>query len=182
MVQEITISKGSKLALITAYAQGYYSGKEVYGEMFLPLEIYNKYRCELSRLEIYVYEIDGKHSCTECNIETYIDNVENFFEAQENKIRDISEDVLNDFIHQIEKDNNDNEEILQSLKKLKIHIFSLNNLLQSYRKLGESKTHTFTKDCEIDGINIKQGTQISWKDNFVYPDELKITFGKSVNQ
>lgn len=78
-----TFNNNTKLAKVNAYATGYYSQAETSGHIYLPVEIYEKYKRTIDKTSIYVSELDGKHSQTEADIEVQIDTLENFVNDRE---------------------------------------------------------------------------------------------------
>ncbi len=58
-----------EFVIISAYAQGYYSGKTYTEEIPVSREFFNKYEDKLRNMSLYIGELDGKHSEVECNID-----------------------------------------------------------------------------------------------------------------
>lgn len=60
--------KAENLVLISAFAEGYYSGSTREEYLLCPLDFYNENKEKLKDLSVSYYELDGKHSETDADI------------------------------------------------------------------------------------------------------------------
>lgn len=67
-MEEICMSDG-KFTIITAFAEGYYSGQTYLENVVMTNEFYEKNKEVLDEISLYIGELDGKHSEVECYIE-----------------------------------------------------------------------------------------------------------------
>lgn len=71
-------NKDSKFAKIEAYAQGYYSNSEAYGEVYIPVELYEKYKESIDNMLISAGELDGKHSEVDAHVKVKVKTLAEF--------------------------------------------------------------------------------------------------------
>lgn len=63
------ITKNTKIVMITAYGEAYYSGSVAYGRFYMPLDAYEKYQENIDEVRVFAFELDGKHSEMELDID-----------------------------------------------------------------------------------------------------------------
>lgn len=162
-------NKDSEVIIISAYAQGYYSGSEAYGEAYIPYDFYLEYKGEIEAMSVYVNELDGKHSESECDIE---------FE------RDIIEKIITDKVDYDEYEQDVSDMILEYMFEdmeisdtVKIAIEEFNTKLTNtvFNRYEDKKLIT-DKNIEISNVLIPEGTLLSFQieDKEAVPKDWKV--------
>lgn len=151
-------NKESKFAKVEAYGLGKYSGSEVLGGCYIPLNLYLENKDKIDNVELVIYELDGKYSETYCDMSVEILTLEEIikYEGKYHKAQNVDESLY--------------ERVLDVIKDSDIIEYafaSFNNLSQLNDKIKEllktsTKTITLTKDTVIEGVTISKGTLLEY--------------------
>lgn len=120
-----TITKDMVVAKLEGYAQGDYSNSEAYGEIFIPIDIYEQNKEIIDGVDIIVYELDGKNSEIHGQVQVIINTLENFL-INTNIKRDYSDEYEVDLTDELYcKIEDIDEEDMSAIYKLNTEIISL---------------------------------------------------------
>ena len=147
-------NKDTDVVKIEAYAMGYYSESEAYGEVYVPKAIYDNNKSELDSFEFSVSELDGKHSYSECGITITEGTIANFVDnACQSYNKDISESLAYSVIEIIGQNSEDCS--VNQLQKLTAEIQNISKIKNRYILLKE--------DVTIEGILIPKDTLLEYE-------------------
>lgn len=152
------ITKDTVVAKLEGYAQGCYSNSEAYGEIFIPIEIYEQNKELVDGADIIVYELDGKHSETHGQAQVIINTLENFLINTEIK-RNYSDEYEVDLTEQLYYEIEDiDEEDMSAVYKLNTEIISLAEGINE-----EKETELIlSEDTKINDIEFPKGTIVKF--------------------
>ena len=151
-------TKNTKVIEVEAYAEGYYSGAEAYGVVYVPKEFYEKHKSTIDGLEFGIYELDGKHSYTECDLsiteQTIGEFVKRKSEVVDNRLAEnIIDNIINDELEYVERE--------ALAKTIEIIEDLTEKILELYKT--ETKSIVLKEDTVIMNVEIPKGTLIKYE-------------------
>lgn len=139
-----------EFVIISACAEGYYSGQTYTEEVPVSREFFNKYEDKLRNMSLYIGELDGKHSEVECDID--------FEFLEEGEFKDLIQDSDNlywEILQPIEEDDiNRFKEDINKYNAAKIQFEKQSPTIKITVELKEYQKEGFMKYCTNNGINI----------------------------
>ena len=156
-------NKNTKLTKITAYATGYYSGAEAYGEIYMPENFYKENENKLDNIQISVYGLDGKHSEVDCDVEIETNTLGYFVEtyafSEKGDHQNIDKLLLGYTTTSLSLINPQK----QGLTDLTKTIVNMSRIIH--------KSIILTKETTIEGIELSEGTRLTYSVYPIVPDE-----------
>lgn len=150
------ITKDVVIAKLEVYVEGYYSGSKAYGEIYMPIEIYEENKELIDEIEVSVYELDGKHSEVTAEVEVIINTLESFLLNT-----NINEDYSDDYKEDLTEDLYEELEFLKEGDVLTTKHLT-HKVIKLAVQLNEEKEVEIclNKNWELDGMELPQGTII----------------------
>ena len=167
-------TKNTKVIEIEAYAEGYYSGAEAYGVVYVPKEFYEKHKSIIDGLKLGIYELDGKHSYTECDLSITEQTIGEFAKMNSEVVDNrLIETITNEMLDEI---NNELEYVeIEALTKIIEDLTE--KILELYKT--ETKSIVLKEDTVIMNVEIPKGTLIKYELGKSLNDfEIEINFEK----